>query len=348
MSLDPQEILMTPTERSNALYRIFNGYLSINLDGTLYIIKYPGPDVLHEAEERYIDAMYELSFKEDWLNDNTARGLLLRLGIIKTNVDEAIKSLTEQADNAKLEMFNNYLNQTFITKTKVRLKLIQDKLNETYVNRHMLDYVTGAGFAQICKQYFLLFKTTFYSNNRRVWKKEEDMDYMVVDKLIDNINKQQLLMGDMREIARTEPWRSYWASNKETVFPKSVIEWSDEQRSLVSLSRMYDNIYASTDCPADEVIQDDDLLDGWMIHMKNKSTQEQKNKLADSLTGNKGGEWFIPVGDAEHAKRINDLNSPTAQAIKKQRSAIVQQRGAVQHAEFPDVQLERLNVINSK
>ena len=43
-----------------------------------------------------------------------------------------------------------------------------------------------------------------------------------------------------------------------------------DQKNILILSRMYDNVQESLDCPADDIMQDDDMLDGWFIHQKNK------------------------------------------------------------------------------
>ena len=50
---------------------------------------------------------------------------------------------------------------------------------------------------------------------------------------------------------------------------------------LCSFSRMYDSVYKNTECPSDDVIQDDDMLDGWFIQQTKEQEERQKEKLSE-------------------------------------------------------------------
>ena len=52
-------------------------------------------------------------------------------------------------------------------------------------------------------------------------------------------------------------------------------------------SSLYDNIQESPDCPSNEVINDDDMLDGWMIIQKRNREQAKLQKDAENKFGNK-------------------------------------------------------------
>jgi hypothetical protein len=49
---------------------------------------------------------------------------------------------------------------------------------------------------------------------------------------------------------------------------------------------MYDNVYESMECPPDEVIKDDDMLDGWFIQQHKDREKKLKEKSTDEKFGN--------------------------------------------------------------
>ena len=90
-------------------------------------------------------------------------------------------------------------------------------------------------------------------------------------------------------------WRGYWNADKTNIFDKCTTELTDEQRALLNISRMYDNIYEHPECPDDKIIEDDDALDGWMILQKRKNDKDKKKSQFDSSNPNlkNSGEVFV-------------------------------------------------------
>ena len=105
---------------------------------------------------------------------------------------------------------------------------------------------------------------------------------------------------------------------------------------------MYDRIYESVDCPSEEVIEDNDMLDGWLAVQRQKMKTEKRkreteNQLAVSSKINEAEEVFIPVETADDAKRIAELNDPAAQRVRKQRFNQLKEKGTVKVQEFADM-----------
>ena len=73
---------------------------------------------------------------------------------------------------------------------------------------------------------------------------------------------------------------------------------------------MYDNIYENPEAPAEEVIADDDLLDGWLITTKRKRDKEREesfmntNVEMNSKLGS-AGEIIIPASSKEDIDRLS-------------------------------------------
>jgi hypothetical protein len=109
---------------------------------------------------------------------------------------------------------------------------------------------------------------------------------------------------------------------------------------------MYDNVFKNQDCPCDEIIEDDDLLDGWMIKIRREKEAERQQNEVIQILGDKhknDTEIFLPARTKEEAQRIDAYNSPEALRIKKQREHLIRERGEMAEENLPDVQVDRLN-----
>ena len=130
-------------------------------------------------------------------------------------------------------------------------------------------------------------------------------------------------------------------------------ELSFDQRNICIWSRMYDNAQESMECPGDEVIDDDDLLDGWFIIQRKKQEKEKLQSEVANMTNNEkitnSEEVYIFTDSAEEAERINDANSLHMQILKKQRIAQVKAAGGeIQDQYLQDKQLELRQMSNEQ
>lgn len=164
--------------------------------------------------------------------------------------------------------------------------------------------------------------------------------------------------AEIREVARTEPWRSVWASREAcpAVFAAPASLLTDEQRLLVQWTRMYDNAAQDENAPGDEVVADDDWFDGWMIHRRQSRDKEAAKGRLNQLIGNEkiaGAQEVLVVGAApgevfsgltpEEISTVESMNTPEAARLKAQRAALLAKKGAMHELEFPDVQ-QRLHM----
>ena len=119
---------------------------------------------------------------------------------------------------------------------------------------------------------------------------------------------------------------------------------------------MYDNIFESPECPPDDVIQDDDALDGWLIVQRRKREEDQKRSAAENIIGNSkisnADEVFI-MTDPSSAKDVNQLNDPIARANQKSRLKELRSRekagkSMTKHSKLKDVRQRVQMEANSK
>jgi pyruvate/2-oxoglutarate dehydrogenase complex dihydrolipoamide dehydrogenase (E3) component len=129
------------------------------------------------------------------------------------------------------------------------------------------------------------------------------------------------------------------------LFGKPTINWTDEQKTLVVISKMYDSAYEHPECPPESVIQDDDMFDGWMIiqrreHEKNKDKNRNEKILKDKKLGN-AKEVFLVANSKEEAQNIYSLNNANSRNTIKERQNIILHTGSeVSETDLPDVKRE--------
>jgi len=235
-----------------------------------------------------------------------------------------------------------------------KLKKIRKLLNE-YRNQlnKIMDYKndlfahTLEGYASSIKNEYILCNTLF-KNNIRVFPKQVSSDqasYVYFNDLVTEVNKQNIGIDSYKQLARSSMWRSYWNCNKEKVFNKAVCDWTDDQRTTVSVTRMYDNIYDHPECPSDNIIEDDDMLDGWIIHQREKNQKAKKQAQIDEMNPKlkNAQEVFLIPQSKEEIEDIIGLNSPDSLRRMKEKMNYVQQMGSVDDGNLPDVRMNLMN-----
>tara|TARA_B100001769_G_C22105678_1_gene597318 strand:- start:2482 stop:3000 length:519 start_codon:yes stop_codon:yes gene_type:complete len=162
--------------------------------------------------------------------------------------------------------------------------------------------------------------------------------------------------SQIRELARNEPWRSLWSMRESAgiklFINKDFQELTNNQKNLIVWSQLYDNIRESMDVPPDEVIEDDDMLDGWFIEQGRKRKREVKKKhLEDSLTNkditNKDEVYVMSKkDDSSGIQDIYDMNEATSRWVISERDKQIQSEGKVAHHKLTDQKIMQQNEIN--
>ena len=118
---------------------------------------------------------------------------------------------------------------------------------------------------------------------------------------------------------------------------------------------MYDNIQESVDCPPKEIIEDDDMLDGlFIIQGKKREKEKLEQELDNQITNNKikgSEEVFLMVNpeDKKQLERINNLNDPHSNMIKKQRMEVIKNSNdVIEHHKLPDQHLKLQSMANKQ
>ena len=322
--------------KSYLIERILYGKVVLKLGDNSIYISPPSLEDKLSAEEIYQEKLQEARW-DGMLDSDDLLYYLVYKKLWSTEEETKLTQIDKDMDEIKYKMFSLKFKSEERKNGRKYLDIARKEKERLVSKKHQYDHATCEGYAQGCKFRYLLEKCV-------------DGDYPI-DKIITLYYKAKLTDITYRELARTEPWRSYWSTSKNDVFGKPSAFLTEEQRSLIVWSQMYDSIYKSPECPHETVIEDDDLLDGWLIHQRKERDKDALKSDADSITGNQkiknAQEVFVmTTGSKEDITKVESLNDPMAKIKKMQRQAYLQKYGEVKESDMPDTKQNLLMQYN--
>lgn len=324
------------------LSRILSGFYIFVYGNQKYKLVYPDIHIKYEAEI-YSQYEYEENKFNEWISEDAIVDTLVTLGLWSYSGDDNLKNIEKQIDDLKIDLYKNFLNPSKVKSLKKTLANTKNQHNKLYNIRHSLDQYTPEGYSQALKNHFILVHSLYDSNNNRIFKNLEDADPLFLDDISHTISSNTIDIAMFRTIARSDIWRNYWSANNNSLFDKSTINWTDEQKTLVVLTKMYDSAHEHPECPPDKVFEDDDTFDGWMLVQKQENEKNRnKNRTEKMLQGkglDKAGEVFIMANSQEEAQNIYGLNDNTSRHIIKERQNLLSKSTqTINEQDLPDVQ----------
>lgn len=258
--------------------------------------------------------------------------------------EQDIKNSQDNIENIKLEMFKSSLNKDKVETLRKQLRGIEKALIKASSYKYSLLQNTCETNAEHDQKTWLILRSI----------KVRNKNFSIEDNIstVYSVYQQNLLSDkDIRELARSEPWHSLWTVSEKGKLPLFKLyrdrEITYNQRNLLLWSQTYDNIQESIECPDREIIEDDDLLDGWFILQARERKKEKKKKLLDQSTNNEkinnSSEVFIVGESQEHVKEIQTLNDSKNKFILKQRMSKLDSVGSSDFYDFEDKKLEIIN-----
>lgn len=323
------------------LYRILSGKIKFYYHNEQYELRTPTSEIRYDAELLYNNILNEEKFNE-WIRLENLDYMLINLGLWTKDTNIIIKDIEKKIERSKVELFLNCMLMDKVKKIKKELNNFRNQLNTIMNHKNEMYSNTLEGYASSIKNEYIICKTLF-KNNKPVFQysnHNNQTSYVHFNHIVMEINKQNISIEQYKALARHNIWRSYWGCNKENLFNQSVSDWTEDQRTLVNISRMYDNVYNHPECPDDKVIEDDDMLDGWMIYQQDQAKKNKKQEQIDRLNPKlkNAQEVFITPSGKEDVSEIMGLNSAESLAKIKNRTNIINKSGSVNAINLPDVQ----------
>jgi len=258
---------------------------------------------------------------------------------------EDLESLEKNLENMKLDLYLNRVNIPYINKLRKKISAVQAGILRSHINKNKFLEDTLEHHASEMKEKFLICMSIRNNKGKKICDRKNflDIDHRFIQIYNDIYNKNMITVSQFREIARTQPFRNMWTHAKYKVFDRKISELTKYQKILTSYSVMYDNVYKSVDCPTDDVINDDDMLDGWFIQQSREREKKLKEKATNEKFGNfkekEGQELFIMANSKNDIGQIYNMNDGISKAIVHSREKTLKGSGKeYKHQELPDVQ----------
>ena len=292
------------------------------------------------ASRVYMDSVEKNSYDGVMTEDEMAKWMIQQ-GLWHKAEENKIEDIEKAIDDAKVELYKKYKDKDTVKKLKVVLGGLKLKKADLINTKTAYYSNTCEGMAALDRTSWIISNTTFLNNE--IYNFEE----YDVNTIMAWWQKHILSDSQIRELARNEPWRSLWSTyNKlgmKLFLNEDVHEITHNQKNLIVWSTLYDNIQESPDAPPDEVIEDDDMLDGWFIEQGRKRKREKrKQQLEDSLVNKNisAAEEVYMMSDEKEKAEVYDLNDDEGRYTIKQRFSQIEAEGSVNHHELIDQKIK--------
>ena len=321
------------------LLRLISGYTLCELDGKYIYITQPSPIHSLIIESKYKE-IYNDAILSGGLTDDDILLYMTSNNMWSLEKQKELDELPDKIDNLKMDLYLAYVEYRKRDNIKKSIDNSRKRLLTLLEIKHSLDEHSCVGVAALTKQIYTVGYGAKYIDGTAVWPNDSFLqeDNNKILSLIKQYNMQILDDNTIRKISHGSDWKSIWGLSKNIrdIFEvSSILYLTEEQKSLVSWTQLYDNIRESQECPDDVVISDDDMLDGWLILQNKNKNSKTKNDDLTSKHGN-ANEVFVMVENPDDINRVNNLNTAQGKIIKKQRFDMINKLGTVSEEDFAD------------
>ena len=319
---------------------IIADFTPFNYANKHYYLSTPSRRDRFDAERVYFD-FYRDAINNGLYIEDEIMELLYKYKLWTDEKEKNVKIFSAKIEDIKVDMFNSYTRNDRIKSLRKELRDIEKFVNELAAQKSTLNNFTAKSIASFARSNYLISHSIFsYNKNKQI--KVWDNDNPIISEAYKTLSNYILEENDYRELACSSIWKHIWGSRKgSNLFGRSAVDLSMQQKTLISWSNLYENVYKNSDCPPDRVIEDHDLLDGWMIAQKRKrETELNKEIIEGQITNPKilNSEEIYVVCDPDNIKDVYNLNDPGAKSAWNRRMSQIKKQGIVQETEMKDVQ----------
>ena len=327
------------------LYRIILGYYYITVNNTKYKVVYPDIHIKYEAEILYDQIIEDNKYDNSWLTDSEIEFQLNILGLWNKEKEQHLKNMQDLLEATKIEIYLSFFNEQKRLKLKKQIKNIIQQIDVLLTSKNSLSHLGIKYQATTIKNEFLIMNSIYNVKNNMLKFKNPNKNsykYSVLQSFIREITEQTLSVQDLRVLVKSDVWKSYVSSS---TINKNIDEITDDYRHVINIHKMYESARQHPETPSEEIINDDDALDGWFIYNQKKAEKERKkNAILDKVGGNikNTGEIFLLTDDMKESKDIFDLNETKTKVNIKEMRRLHKEKGDMSWQDLPFVR-EELN-----
>jgi len=334
------------------VHRILSGKQVFSHNNNTYELRKPSLSLKMRADLVYTSA-YEDNIYSDFILMEDIDYLLIETNIISRDHKKILTKMEKSLDNQKISLYKSYYDTLQRNKIKQKIKNTRQDIDKFYQEQHSLDYLTLEHYCDNIKNEFIITHSLYhYESDRLVFNFDTPIAFNLFNSIMAIVSQNVIDVSTYKAVARSDYWRNYWNNNKTNILDEPVKEWSEEQKSLINISCMYDKIQEHPESPKDDIVADDDALDGWMLLQRQENEKQKKEKGVDNMLSGKikdSSEVFLMAGNREQAQDIFALNSEQGlQTIQQKMSMVTSSDGPIRDAQLPDVKARIINQLKEQ
>ena len=280
---------------------------------------------------------YDKAYSEEIMTEDDMDQWMMENELWTIHDNKKEDGLKKDIERLKVEIYNARDNITLANSLRKYIRAGESQLTSHLNKKYIYHQNTCEGIAAAERLSWIIKNTTYF--NGKLYNFEE----LSLQYAVDEWQSHFISESKSRELARTDPWKSLWItreSSGSSLFANPPnTELTYNQKNILIWSQMYDNIQESMECPNKEVIEDDDMLDGWFIIQHQKRERDRTEKEFENSTKNEkiknASEVFV-VSTREKAEKINNMNDMNAKIIKQQRKVALDHYGSLEEQNLPD------------
>ena len=325
-------------EREFFIARIGTGYYKIKVSPDVVIYVHPlTRDETFEATEIFQEALME-ALNTGVMSRKESYEKMLETGVWSKEEEVRIKQLEKDMEQYKVDIYSFYFKSNSRERARQDLRLQELEYYQLLQKKHAYDHVDAEGVASYSKLNWVIEKTTKLKDGNPY-----DFSHFTSHEILQKKDQIQLSEKKIRGLAKEPPWTNIWNMSKKTgiLFREETFTLTTEQQVLIAWSSIYDNIKESHEAPPDDVIDDDDACDGYLIEQRRKRDKQRGQKAADELTNVHPGaqEVFIPAETPEDAARVHALNGVGNEMVRRSRLKSLEGGKELNYSQFSDVKM---------
>jgi hypothetical protein len=303
---------------------------------------------------RYLaQVVYEKAFEEAkriglYPQEGGVEEFLLTRGLWTEEDGRRLTVFPNDIERLKEALYEARLKSDTLRELRGHLVKARSQWEALLSRRHAHDGLTCHGYASLTRGRYLVGAGLRTLSGKRVfrhggfWKDRSGL----LEEAVSAYAAAKLPDDALRGVARTDPWRGVWQAGKHEggVFGLAAADLTDEQRALAGWSALYDSVREHPECPPEDVLSDNDMLDGWLSLQRKKARDGALRKDAEKMITNEkvrnAKEVFLVAETPADARRVETLNDKGAKAVKKQKLDYLARKGTVNDLDMPDTVAE--------
>lgn len=329
---------MDMKEKQELLNKIICDDKIVKVGGIIYTIKNPTFDQKVKADILYNETIEDVKFELTIDNERLDKIKKVK-GLWNKEQDELLTSSIKMLDDFKVNLYQAYMKPDQQKIIRKQIAIFKQRIESLEDRKRELSYYTIEYYAVNVRERYLISNNLYTESGKVI---QEEMAADLLEQIQQEVAVKYLIsLEQYRELARSEPWRSFWTISKGNVFNKNILEYTQEQKTLILYSRMYDNAFGYPSPPPDSIINDDDMFDGWLISVQRENEKEQNKKFIEEQFKVKGdgGEVFI-MANKDAISDIQSLNDINTRMKIINREKLIKEQGIVDEMQLPDVKMD--------